>query len=85
MCSYIVSEYSTMFPLQLHMQSTSSWCLQVIFPLISNIGSTQHTQKSISDSECWMVIGWCKKLTKGQLADQSHGPLINGCFAPKTP
>ena len=57
MCPYIISEYSTMFPLQLHMQSTSSWCLQVIFPLINNVDSAHHTQKSIRNSECWMVIG----------------------------
>ena len=49
------------------------------FPLISNIGSTHLTQKSIRDSECWMVIGWCKKLTRGQRADQSHGPYISWC------
>ena len=49
------------------------------FPLISNVSSAHHTQKSISDSEYWMVIGWCKKLTRGQQADQSHGPYISWC------
>ena len=53
------------------------------FPLISNIGSAHHTQKSIRDNECWMVIGWCKKLTRGQLADQSHGPYISWCSCQK--
>ena len=32
------------------------------FPLIGDVGSTHHTQKLIRDNECWMVIGWCKKL-----------------------
>ena len=49
------------------------------FFLICNVGSAHHTQKSIRDSECWMVIGWCKKLTRGQQADQSHGPYISWC------
>ena len=52
-------------------------------PLISNVGSAHHTQKSIRDSEIWMVIGWCKKLTRGQQSDQSHGHYISGCFMPK--
>ena len=26
-----------------------------------------------------MVIGWCKKLTRGLRADQSHGPYISWC------
>ena len=26
-----------------------------------------------------MVIGWCKKLTRCWLADQSHGPYISWC------
>ena len=49
------------------------------FPLISNVGSAHHTQELIRDSECWMVIGWCKKLTRGWQADQSHGPYISWC------
>ena len=49
------------------------------FPLNCNVGSAHYTQKSIRDDECWMVIGWCKKLTKGQLVDQSHGPYISWC------
>ena len=36
------------------------------FPLICNVSSTHHTQELIRDSKCWMVIGWCKKLTRGQ-------------------
>ena len=47
------------------------------FPLICNISSAHHTQELIRDSECWMVIGWFKKLTRGQRADQSHGPYIS--------
>ena len=49
------------------------------FPLNCNVGPTHHTQKLIRDSECWMVIGWCKKLTRGWLVDQSHGPYISWC------
>ena len=26
-----------------------------------------------------MVIGWCKKLTRGRSVDQSHGPYISCC------
>ena len=55
------------------------------FPLICNIGSTHHTQELIRDSECWMVIGWCKKLTRGQRVVQSHGPCISWCSHQKTP
>ena len=53
------------------------------FPLIGNISSTHHTQELIRDSECWMVIGWCKKLTRGQQADQNHGPYISWCSRQK--
>ena len=53
------------------------------FPLISNVGSAHHTQKSIRDNECWMVIGWYKKLTRGQRVDQSHGPYISWCSCQK--
>ena len=49
------------------------------FPLICNVSSAHHTQESIRDSECWMVIGWCKKLTRGWRVDQSHGPYISWC------
>ena len=77
MSSYIVSEFSPRFlPWPAHagvpiVDACSG------FPLISNIGSAHHTQKSIRDNECWMVIGWCKKLTRGQQADQSHEPYIS--------
>ena len=53
------------------------------FPLISNVGSAHHTQKLIRDNECWMVIGWCKKLTRGQHSDQSHGLLYKWVFHTK--
>ena len=53
------------------------------FPLISNIGSTHHTQKSIRDNECWMVIGWCKKLTRVQHSDQSLEHYISWCSCKK--
>ena len=55
------------------------------FPLISNVGSAHHTKKLIRDSECWMVIGWCKELARGQGSDQSHGHYIIWCFTPKAP
>ena len=47
------------------------------FPLISDIGSAHHTQKLIRDNEYWMVIGWCKKLPRGQQVDQSHEHYIS--------
>ena len=79
MCSYIISEYSTRFP----PAAACAEYQQVVpagdFPLICNISSTHHAEKPISASECWMVIGWCKKLTRGQQADQSHGPYISCC------
>ena len=78
MCSYVISEYSTVSPAAAHAEYQ-----QLVpagdFPLICNVSSTHHTQKSIRDSECWMVSGWCKKLTRGWLADQSHGPYISWC------
>ena len=79
MYSYIVSEYCTSFP------STAAHAeyQQVVpagdFSLICNVSSTHHAEKPISASECWMVIGWCKKLTRGWQADQSHGPYISCC------
>ena len=79
MSSYVISEYSTMFPLQPAHAEYQQLMPAVDFPLISNIGSIYHTQKSIRDNECWMVIGWCKKMTRGQLVDQSHGPYISCC------
>ena len=81
--SYVISEYSTRFPPQLHMQSTSRWCLQVHFPLICTFSSTHCAEKLISIGNCWMVIGWCKKLTRGQSADQRLGPYISCCSCQK--
>ena len=49
------------------------------FPLICTFSSTHHAKKPISIGECWMVIGWCKKLTRDRQADQSHGPYISCC------
>ena len=79
MYSYVVSEYSTRFcPTAAHTEYQ-----QLVpaggFPLICNVSSTHHAEKLISTSECWMVIGWCKKLTRGQLADQSHQPYRSWC------
>ena len=48
-------------------------------PLICTLSSTHHAKKLISIGECWMVIGWCKKLTRVWQADQSHGPFISCC------
>ena len=49
------------------------------FSLICTFSSAHHAEKPISIGECWMVIGWCKKLTRGRLADQRHGPYISWC------
>ena len=77
--SYIISEYSTRFP----PAAAHAEYQQVVpaghFPLICTFSSTHHAEKLISISECWMVIGWCKKLTRDWLADQSHGPYISCC------
>ena len=79
MYSYIISEYSTRFP----PTAAHAEYQQVVpagdFPLICTFSSTHHAEKLISISECWMVIGWCKKLTRDWLADQSHGPYISCC------
>ena len=77
MYSYIVSEDSTRFP----PTAAHAEYQQVVpagdFSLICTLSSTQRAKKLISIGECWMVIGWCKKLTKDWLADQSHGPYIS--------
>ena len=79
MYSYVISEYSTRFP----PTAAHAEYQQVVpaghFPLICTFSSTHHAEKLISISECWMVIGWCKKLTRDWLADQSHGPYISCC------
>ena len=85
MSSYVISEFSTMFPLQPAHAEVPAVDACSGFSLISNVGSAHHTQKSIRDNECWLVIGWCKKLTRGQRVDQSHEPYISWCFTPKTP
>ena len=77
MCSYIISEHSTMFPPTAAHAEYQQWVPAGDFPLIYNISSAHHTQKLIRDSECWMVIGWCKKMTRGQQMDQSHEPYIS--------
>ena len=79
MYSYIVSEYSTRFPPTAAHAEYQQLVPAGDFPLICNVSSAHHTEKSISDSACWMVIGWCKKLTRGWLADQNHGPYISWC------
>ena len=79
MYSYIISEYSTRFP----PTAAHADYQQVVpaghFPLICTFSSAHHAEKMISGSEYWMVIGWCKKLTRDQLADQSHGTYISCC------
>ena len=79
MYSYVVSECSTRFlPTAAHAEYQ-----QVVpagdFSLICTLSSTHHAEKPISVSECWMVIGWCKKLARGWQADQSYGPYISCC------
>ena len=80
---YIVSEYSTRFP----PTAAHAEYQQVVpagdFPLICTFSSAHHAEKLISIGECWMVIGWCKKLTRGQPADQRHGPYISCCSCQK--
>ena len=77
--SYIILECSTSF---LPTAACAEY-QQVVpagdFPLICNISCTHHAEKPISTSKCWMTIGWCKKLTRGWQADQSHGPYISCC------
>ena len=79
MYSYIISEYSTRFP----PTAAHAEYHQVVpagdFPLICTFSSTHHAEKPISVGECWMVIGWCKKLTRGWSADQRLGPYISCC------
>ena len=77
--SYVISEYSTRFP----PTAACAEYQQVVpagdFSLICTLSSTHHAEKLISVGECWMVIGWCKKLARVRLADQSHGPCISCC------
>ena len=80
MYSYIISEYSTRF---LPTAACAEY-QQVVpagdFPLICTFSSTHHAEKPISIGECWMVIGWCKKLDQGvSSADQRLGPYISCC------
>ena len=65
MYSYVVSEYSTRFPPTAACADYQQLVPAGDFPLICNLISTNHAEKSISTSECGMVIGWCKKLTRG--------------------
>ena len=77
--SYVISEYSTRFP----PAAAHAEYQQVVpagdFSLICTLNSTHHAKKLISIGECWMVFGWCKKLTRGQSADQRLGPYISCC------
>ena len=79
MYSYVISEYSTRFP----PAAACAEYQQVVpagdFPLICTLSSTHHAKKLISIGECWMAIGWCKKLTRGWSADQRLGPYISCC------
>ena len=67
------------FSPQLHVQSTSRRCLQVI-PLWSAPLAPPHSAKKLTSiGEYWMVIGQCKKSARVWLMDQSHGPYISCC------
>ena len=80
MYSYVISEYSTRFPPTAAHAEYQQLVPAGDFPLICNVSSAHHAEKLISASECWMVIGWCKKkLTRGWLVDQRHGPYISWC------
>ena len=79
MYSYVISEYSTRFlPTAAH-----AGYQQVVpagdFSLICTFSSTHHAKKLISISECWMVIGWCKKISQGAASRLSYGPYISCC------
>ena len=77
--SYIISEDSTRFlPTAAHAEYQQE-VPAGDSPLICTFSSTHHAEKPISIGECWMLIGWCKKLTRAQQADQSHGPYISCC------
>ena len=79
MYSYFISEYSTRFlPTAAHAEYQQE-VPAGDFSLICTLSSTHHAEKLISIGECWMVIGWCKKLARVWLADQSHGPYISCC------
>ena len=80
---YVVSEYSTRSPPTAAHAEYQQLVPAGDFPLICNVSSAHHTKKSISDSEDGMVIGWCKKLTRGRLVDQSHGSYISWCSCQK--
>ena len=77
--SYIVSEYSTRSPPAAAHAEYQQLVPAGDFTLICNVSSAHHAEKSISTGESWMVIGWCKKLTRGWLVDQRHGPYISWC------
>ena len=76
---YIISEDSTRF---LPTAACAEYQQEVPagdFSLICTLSATHHAEKPISIGECWMVIGWCKKLARVWLVDQSHGPYISCC------
>ena len=76
---YVVSEYSTRFlPAAAHAEYQQE-VPAGDFSLICTLSSTHHAEKPISVGECCMVIGWCKKLARVWLVDQSHGPYISCC------
>ena len=79
MYSYVISEYSTRFPSTAACAEHQQEVPAGDSPLICTLSSTHHAEKLISIGECWMVIGWCKKLTRVWQADQSHGPYISCC------
>ena len=79
MYSYVISEYSTRFPPAAAHAEYQQLVPAGDFPLICTLSSTHHAKKLISIGECWMVIGWCKKLTRGWSADQRLGPYISCC------
>ena len=79
MYSYVIPEYSTRFlPTAAHAE------YQQEVPagdssLICTLSSTHHAEKLISIGECWMMIGWCKKLARVRQVDQSYRPYISCC------
>ena len=73
------------FPPQLHMQSTSRWCLQVIFLWSAPLAlPTMPRNWSALVNTGWWLAG-VKKLNNEVVSHQRTQPFIIWCFARKTP
>ena len=83
MYSYVISEDSTRFP----PAAAHAEYQQVVSagdsPLIFTLSSTHNAEKPISIGECWLVIGWCKKLNNEVVSHQRTQPFIIWCSQEK--